>query len=93
MRAGAAADLCILDPDSVAPCPLEIWHDLPGGESRHVKRARGVEWVLVNGEILLERGEATGARPGQLLEGPDLRAPQPTLAPPPHGPIPRPRPL
>jgi N-acyl-D-amino-acid deacylase len=66
---GAAADLCIFDPDSIAPLPLEVWHDLPGGESRHVKRAQGVECVIVNGQVLMERGEPTGALPGRLLSG------------------------
>ncbi|TDJ08341.1 MAG: hypothetical protein E2O71_04980 [Deltaproteobacteria bacterium] len=69
LRVGAAADVCIFDPQTVAPEPLEIWHDLPGGESRHIKRARGVEWVIVNGEVLLHRGKPTGHLPGQVLAG------------------------
>ncbi len=66
---GAAADLCVFDPDRIAPEPVEVWHDLPGGESRHVKRARGIEWVIVNGEPMLHRGEPLGTLPGQLLTG------------------------
>lgn len=69
LRAGAAADVCIFDPECIAPAPLEIIRDLPGGESRHVKRAHGIEWMIVNGEVLLERGKPSGNLPGQVLEG------------------------
>lgn len=34
----------------------------------------GVEWVLVNGEVVVERGEHTGATPGHVLLGPGARA-------------------
>ncbi len=64
---GAAADLCIFDPGAIAPEPLEVWKDLPGGETRHVKRARGIEWVIVNGEPVVQKGAPTGALPGKLL--------------------------
>jgi N-acyl-D-amino-acid deacylase len=30
----------------------------------------GIEWVLVNGEVVIEEGRHTGARPGQVLYGP-----------------------
>jgi len=64
---GAAADLCIFDPDTVGPRPMEIWNDLPGGESRHVKRAAGVREVIVSGEALVQDGEPTGILPGRVL--------------------------
>ncbi len=64
---GAAADLVLFDPERVAPEPLEVLHDLPGGGSRHSKRARAVECVMVNGEVLLEGGKPTGALPGRVL--------------------------
>ena len=69
LRPGAAADLCIFDSDTVAPMPMEVWHDLPSGESRDVKRAQGIEWVIVNGQVLLSHGEPTDALPGRLLTG------------------------
>jgi hypothetical protein len=51
--------------------PVEWVTDLPGGEGRFVSRARGVEWSLVNGRPVLERGrvveQAAGQRPGQVL--------------------------
>lgn len=30
----------------------------------------GIEWVLVNGEVVIREGEHTGARPGHVLRGP-----------------------
>ena len=51
--------------------PAEWVRDLPADEPRFVSRARGVEWSLVNGQPVLERGrvveQAAGARPGQVL--------------------------
>ena len=64
---GSCADLCIFDPDTVGPRPMEIWNDLPGGESRHVKQAAGVREVIVNGEALLIGGEPTETLPGRVL--------------------------
>ena len=69
IEAGAAADFCIFNPETLASMPVEVSYDLPGGESRLVKRATGMEWVIVNGEVLLENGEPTGALPGQVLSG------------------------
>jgi N-acyl-D-amino-acid deacylase len=30
----------------------------------------GIEWVLVNGEVVVEQGRHTGARPGRVIRGP-----------------------
>ena len=42
-------------------------HDLPGGGRRLVMPAKGVNYTLVNGQVLLEDGKHTGALPGQVL--------------------------
>jgi N-acyl-D-aspartate/D-glutamate deacylase len=47
--------------------------DLPGGARRLVQKAEGIAATVVNGEITLEHGTATGARPGRLLRGPGAR--------------------
>ena len=44
--------------------------DLPDGGVRVKREAVGIDYVLVNGEVLLESGEHTGALPGQVLRGP-----------------------
>ena len=71
---GKAADLVIFDPDTIASKPREPVHDLPDG-GLHVRReAIGIDYVIVNGEVLLEGGEHTGALPGQVLRGPLYQA-------------------
>ena len=68
---GYWADVAAFDPATIDALPSEWASDLPAGESRFVSRARGVEWSLVNGEPVLERGRVVerpaGARPGQVL--------------------------
>ncbi|MCK9543950.1 MAG: amidohydrolase family protein, partial [Novosphingobium sp.] len=64
---GNYADLVVFDPETIAREP-EVWvDDLPGGGGRYVRGARGVEKVIVNGEVLVDRGAYGEARPGRLL--------------------------
>jgi N-acyl-D-aspartate/D-glutamate deacylase len=68
---GYWADIAIFDPATVDALPVEWVSDLPANEARFVSRARGVEWSLVNGQSVLERGvvveRPAGARPGRVL--------------------------
>ncbi|MEW6296508.1 MAG: amidohydrolase family protein [Thermodesulfobacteriota bacterium] len=64
---GKAADLVAFDPRTVAAGDKEMLYDLPGGEGRFVQQARGIHWVIVNGEILFADGRHTGALPGRVL--------------------------
>ena len=74
IAAGKAADITIFDPDTIASKPREPMYQFPGGEM-HVKQgATGIDYVIVNGEVLLEDGEHTGALPGQVLRGPLYQA-------------------
>jgi len=66
VRPGMVADLIVFDPDTVGPLEPGESEDLPGGASRRKQLARGFEWTLVNGEVLLEKGEHTGAYPGRV---------------------------
>lgn len=36
----------------------------------------GMDYVVVNGEVVLERGSHTGRRPGRVLYGPGLNRPR-----------------
>lgn len=65
---GMAADLVIFDPATVGAGgrPERIF-DLPGGGKRMVKRSRGIEMTLVNGEVTWEKGALTGAAAGRVL--------------------------
>jgi N-acyl-D-amino-acid deacylase len=67
---GMAADINIIDPETVGPNLPELVNDLPGGASRLRQTSQGIDATLVNGEVLVDHGEPTGARPGHLLRGP-----------------------
>lgn len=70
LREGLVADLCVFDPETIRPNMPEVAHDLPGGSARLVQKSTGIAATVVNGEILIEGGEHTGAYPGQVLRGP-----------------------
>jgi N-acyl-D-aspartate/D-glutamate deacylase len=67
LRPGYSADLVVFDPETIGPCEPTLVADLPAGESRLVQRARGIHYTVVNGTVLLENGEHTGAYPGRVL--------------------------
>jgi len=73
VREGMVADLNVFDPDTVAPEMPELVYDLPGGARRLVQKSTGFLATLVAGEVLIDRGEATAARPGRLVRGPGAR--------------------
>jgi N-acyl-D-aspartate/D-glutamate deacylase len=64
---GHFADVTIFDPARVIDLPTELVYDLPGGGPRLLTRAEGIETVIVNGTVTVERGELSGARSGQVL--------------------------
>ena len=43
--------------------------DYPGGFERLVQHASGVDYTIVNGEILIDHGEHTDARAGRVVSG------------------------
>ncbi len=43
--------------------------DLPGGARRLIQRADGWKATICGGEVTLEDGEHTDARPGRLIRG------------------------
>jgi N-acyl-D-amino-acid deacylase len=55
---GAAADVVVFDPEQVREkATFASPHQYP----------EGIEWVIVNGEVVVQDGEHTGARPGKAL--------------------------
>jgi N-acyl-D-aspartate/D-glutamate deacylase len=69
IRPGAAADLCVLDPTELGVGATRFVRDFPAGSGRYVVDARGYVATVVNGEVLLDRGKWTGARPGHIIRG------------------------
>jgi N-acyl-D-aspartate/D-glutamate deacylase len=71
---GQAADLCVFDPETVAPGPLRRIRDFPAdGERLTADAPVGVTHTLVNGVPIRVDGAASGeglaTRPGTVLRG------------------------
>ena len=66
VRPGMAADLMVFDPETIAPLEPGVAQDLPGGAKRRKQLATGIEWTVVNGQVLMEHGHHTGAYPGKV---------------------------
>jgi N-acyl-D-amino-acid deacylase len=58
LRKGAGADLVVLDPELVSDAATFSEGRLPPA---------GIEWVLVNGQVVVQRGEYLGSSAGQAL--------------------------
>ncbi len=72
LRPGAAADIVVFDPDTVAPGPLRRVRDFPAGTERlTADEPVGMHHLFVNGTAVISNGElvagAVAQRPGQLL--------------------------
>jgi N-acyl-D-aspartate/D-glutamate deacylase len=64
---GAAADLAIFNFDEVGACSVEPAYDLPRGGRGMIMKARGMEYVVVNGRVILASNRYTGKTPGRVL--------------------------
>lgn len=65
---GMAADMAIFDYHTIGSAKRpEMRYDLPGGGRRLVMPAHGVQYTIVNGEVLYAEQQHTGALPGQVL--------------------------
>ncbi|MFQ5667791.1 MAG: amidohydrolase family protein, partial [Candidatus Binatia bacterium] len=67
LRPGFAADLVLFDPATVGLQRTELVADLPGGAARLIQRATGVDYVAVNGKLLIDAGTQTDSRSGAVL--------------------------
>jgi N-acyl-D-amino-acid deacylase len=68
LRVGWPADVTIFDERTVGSAKrARMQDDLPGGGRRLVMPAEGIEYTVVNGEVLYEHGKHSGAMPGRVL--------------------------
>ncbi|HKN00289.1 MAG TPA: amidohydrolase family protein [Candidatus Binataceae bacterium] len=68
LKVGLPADVAIFDERTVGSAKrARMQDDLPGGGRRLVMPAEGIEYTVVNGDILYERGKHSGAMPGRVL--------------------------
>ena len=65
---GLAADFAIFDLTTIGSDKTgEMRYDLPGGGRRLVVPSRGIEYTVVNGDILYAHGKDSGSRTGTVL--------------------------
>jgi N-acyl-D-aspartate/D-glutamate deacylase len=74
VQAGKVADITIFDPDTIASKPREPVADLPAGGVQVKRDSVGIDYVVVNGTVLLDGGALTDALPGQIVRGPLYQA-------------------
>jgi N-acyl-D-amino-acid deacylase len=64
LREGFWADIVVFDPDRISDtATFEQPKQYP----------EGINYVLVNGQIVIDQSKHTGARPGMMLRGPGFR--------------------
>jgi N-acyl-D-amino-acid deacylase len=66
---GYVGDANVIDHGALQLHRPTLVSDLPGGASRLIQRAEGYVSTIKSGLVTFERGDDTGARPGQLLRG------------------------
>jgi len=68
LKVGLPADVAIFDERKIGSAKrARMQNDLPGGGRRLVMPAEGVEYTIVNGDVLYEHGHHSGYLPGQIL--------------------------
>lgn len=67
LQVGLKADVNVIDYDGLRLLKPELKRDLPAGGRRFVQRANGYVATIVAGEVVLQDGEITEARPGRLV--------------------------
>jgi len=71
---GLKADVNLIDFENLRLAPPETVFDLPARGRRLVQRSAGYAATIASGEVIYEKGEATGALPGRLIRGPQVAA-------------------
>jgi N-acyl-D-aspartate/D-glutamate deacylase len=70
---GYLADINVIDLDRLSLHPPQLIADLPAGGTRLMQRADGYVATIKRGEVIVDDGTLTGARPGRLQRGPQQR--------------------
>ena len=67
IREGTRADINVIDYQKLALVHPEKVNDLPSATGRLIQRSKGYVATLVAGEVVVDGGELTDARPGRLV--------------------------
>src|ERR1700742_5216581 len=71
---GTKADINIIDYDRLHLHPPKVHYDLPVGGRRLMQEVDGYDATIVAGQVTRRGGQATRARPGQPVRGPQATA-------------------
>lgn len=64
---GWHADINVIDYENLTSCHPEYINDFPHNGGRLVVKSRGYDATLVAGQVVIENGEYTGNRPGEVI--------------------------
>ena len=67
LKSGMKADINVFNPEDVTELQPVLVNDFPGGAPRYIQKSRGFKATIINGQVNVLDGEATGARAGQVL--------------------------
>ncbi len=67
VREGWHADLNVIDYDELKSCHPEYVNDFPHNGGRLVVKSKGYDATIVAGQVVIENGEYTGNRPGEVI--------------------------
>jgi len=67
LEPGQAADVVIFDPATISRGEEIFVGDFPGGANRYIRHATGIDKVIVNGKVVLDKGRYTDARAGTIV--------------------------
>jgi N-acyl-D-aspartate/D-glutamate deacylase len=70
LTVGKRADINVIDYQKLGFERPELAWDLPAGGRRFIQKAKGYNYTLVAGEIVVENDAFTGKLPGKLVRGP-----------------------
>ncbi len=67
VQEGWHADLNVIDYDELKSCHPEYVNDFPHNGGRLVVKSKGYDVTIVAGQVVIENGEYTGNRPGEVI--------------------------
>ncbi len=67
LREGWHADVNVIDYDNLTSCHPEYVRDFPHNGGRLVVKSRGYDATLVAGKVVIQNGQYTGNRPGEVI--------------------------
>ncbi|MCY4144451.1 MAG: amidohydrolase family protein [Gammaproteobacteria bacterium] len=67
LEEGWHADINVIDYDNLKSCHPEYVNDFPHNGGRIVVKSEGYDATIVGGKVVIQNGEYTGDRPGQVI--------------------------